>query len=150
METSSALLDICAVMVNSPHQGQWRGALVFSLICPWINGWVNNREAGDSRRNRAHYDVIVTVHEQSEDNWPRYIEWAHKFTLVCIGFSQTILIAYPSQNLTTAKIRNRVKCSSWDRLFESDLTLLDIVIIFPWLTNQPFVKWAPDIGKYKA
>ena len=26
---------------------------------PWINGWVNNREAGDLRRNRAHYDVIV-------------------------------------------------------------------------------------------
>ena len=31
--------------VNSPHKGQWRGALVFSLICAWINGWVNNREA---------------------------------------------------------------------------------------------------------
>ena len=33
--------------VNSPHKGQWRGALIFSLICVWINGWVNNREAGD-------------------------------------------------------------------------------------------------------
>ena len=41
--------------VNSPHKGQWRGA----LICVWINGWVNNREAGDLRRYRAHYDVIV-------------------------------------------------------------------------------------------
>ena len=28
--------------VNSPHRGQWRGALMFSLICAWINGWVNN------------------------------------------------------------------------------------------------------------
>ena len=45
--------------VNSPHKGQWRGALMFSLICVWINGWVNNREAGDLRRYRAHYDVIV-------------------------------------------------------------------------------------------
>ena len=42
-----------------PHEGQWRGALMFSLICAWINGWVNNREAGDLRRYRAHYDVIV-------------------------------------------------------------------------------------------
>ena len=33
--------------VNSPHKGQWHGALMFSLICIWINGWVNNREAGD-------------------------------------------------------------------------------------------------------
>ena len=26
-----------------PHKGQWRRALMFSLICVWINGWVNNR-----------------------------------------------------------------------------------------------------------
>ena len=45
--------------VNSPHKGQWRGALMFTLICARINGWVNNREAGDLRRYRAHYDVIV-------------------------------------------------------------------------------------------
>ena len=45
--------------VNSPHKGQWRGALRFSLICVWINDWVNNREAGDLRRYHAHYDVIV-------------------------------------------------------------------------------------------
>ena len=45
--------------VNSPHKGQWRGALMFSLICAGINGWVNNREAGDLRRHRHHYDVIV-------------------------------------------------------------------------------------------
>ena len=45
--------------VNSPHKGQRRWALMFSLICVWINGWVNNREAGDLRRFRTHYDVIV-------------------------------------------------------------------------------------------
>ena len=45
--------------VNSPHKGQWHGALMFSLICAWINGWVNNREAGDLRRHGVHYDVIV-------------------------------------------------------------------------------------------
>ena len=47
--------------LNSPHKGQWRGALVFSLICVWINGWVNNREAGDLRRHRGHYDVSVML-----------------------------------------------------------------------------------------
>ena len=47
--------------VNSPQKGQWRGALMFSLICVWINGWVNNREADDLRRYGAHYDVIVMV-----------------------------------------------------------------------------------------
>ena len=43
--------------MNSPHKGQWSGALMFSLI--WINSWVNTREAGDLRRHRAHSDVIV-------------------------------------------------------------------------------------------
>ena len=57
METVSALLAICAG--NSPVPGQWRGALMFSLICVWIKGWVNNREAGDLRRYQGHYDVIV-------------------------------------------------------------------------------------------
>ena len=45
--------------VNSPHKGQWRVALVFSLICAWIKAWVNNCEVGDLRRHRTHYDVIV-------------------------------------------------------------------------------------------
>ena len=63
METFSALLAHCAgnssVPVNSPHKSQWRGALMFSLICVWINDWVNNRETGDLRRHRGHYDVNV-------------------------------------------------------------------------------------------
>ena len=50
--------------VNSPHKCQWRGALMFSMICVWINGWVKNREAGDLRRYRAHYDVTVMRYER--------------------------------------------------------------------------------------
>ena len=63
METFSALLAFCAgnspVPVNFPHKGQWRGALMFSLICARTNRWINNREAGDLRRHQAHYDVSV-------------------------------------------------------------------------------------------
>ena len=44
-----------------PLTKQWRGALVFSLICTLINCWVNNREAGDLRRHFAHYGVTVLV-----------------------------------------------------------------------------------------
>ena len=64
METFSALLALYAG--NSPVIGEfpsqrpmWRGTLMFSLICAWINGWVNHHEAGDLRRHRAHYGVIV-------------------------------------------------------------------------------------------
>ena len=45
--------------VNFPHKCQWRRALMFSLIYAWIISWVNNRGAGDLRRHRAHYGVIV-------------------------------------------------------------------------------------------
>ena len=45
--------------VNSTHKGHWRGPLMFSLTCVWIIDWVNNREAGEMKRHRAHYGVIV-------------------------------------------------------------------------------------------
>ena len=51
--------------VNSPHKGQWRGALMFSLSCAWTNGWVNNRDAGDIRRHRVHHDVTVMESQYS-------------------------------------------------------------------------------------
>ena len=44
---------------DCPRGALWRGALMFSLICTRINGWVNNGEAGDLRRHRAYYDVTV-------------------------------------------------------------------------------------------
>ena len=73
--------------VNSPHKGQWRGALIFSFICVWINSWVNNREAGDVRRYRAQYDVIIMrpdpIKNVSADNFPnindvlQWLGWTH-------------------------------------------------------------------------
>ena len=63
------------------HKGQWRGVLMFSLICAWTNGWVNNRDAGDLRRHRAHYDVfvmcriaeLITVRQKRPWLWPDII-----------------------------------------------------------------------------
>ena len=57
--------------VNSPHKGQWRGASMFSLICTRINGWLNNDEAGDLRRHRAHYDVTEVFCSSSHVSWTR-------------------------------------------------------------------------------
>ena len=63
METFSALLAICAG--NSPASGEFpaqrpmtRSFDVFFDLCLNNGGWEDNREAGDSRRYRAH-DVIV-------------------------------------------------------------------------------------------
>ena len=58
MESFAAWLTLCAgnsrVTNEFHHKGQWLWALKFSLICAWINDWVNNREAGYFRRRRAH------------------------------------------------------------------------------------------------
>ena len=48
-------------LVNSPHKDQWRGALMCSLFCAWINNWANNGVTGDLRRHRAHFDVTVML-----------------------------------------------------------------------------------------
>ena len=60
-----ALLALCEGIhpspLNSPHKGQWRGALMFFFICAWTNGWVNNRDDGALRRHCVHYDVTVMM-----------------------------------------------------------------------------------------
>ena len=53
---------------------------MFSLICAWINGSVNNREAGDLRRHGAHYDVIVMI-RKSVRNSSHFIALSDNFNL---------------------------------------------------------------------
>ena len=114
METFSALLAICGGIhqspVNSPHIGQWRGALMFTLrICARINGWVNNREAGDLRRYRHHYDVFVMFPMCHDDvmTWKRFpyyrffVDWTHRWPVgalhngpVMLSFNASLLFAW--------------------------------------------------------
>ena len=93
---------LCGEFTGPPHKGQWRRALMLSLICVWINGWVNNGEAGDLRRHRAHYDVTVMViwhwqrndwsksswgltHLTSDFSYTVEIEWIFYFACIKIG-----------------------------------------------------------------
>ena len=45
---------LCEEFTGHLHKGQWRGSLMFSLICAWINCWVNRCEAG-------HWDPISVI-----------------------------------------------------------------------------------------
>ena len=71
VETFSAVLALCRgnspVTGEFPHKRQWRGALMFSFNCTWINSWLNNREDGDLRCHQAHYGVIVMMID--DGNW---------------------------------------------------------------------------------
>ena len=73
--------------VNFPHKGQWRGALMFSLIYAWINDWVNKREAGDLRRQHGHYDAIVMtyqIYDHIYDKFPDGYSISQKILLVLL------------------------------------------------------------------
>ena len=63
MKTFSALLAFCAgnspVTVEFPAQRPVTHSFDVSLVCTWTNSLANNGDAGDLRRHRAHYDVIV-------------------------------------------------------------------------------------------
>ena len=67
--------------VSSPHKGQWSRALMFSLICAWINYWVNNREADDLRRHSAHYDVFLMFSCYTHVRIRRYVSHDYMITL---------------------------------------------------------------------
>ena len=46
-------------IVDSPHKGQWCGALMFSVMPAWPKEWTNNRDASDLRRHHGRCDVTV-------------------------------------------------------------------------------------------
>ena len=98
METFSALLAICET--NSPHNGQRRGALIFSLSCTWTNGCANNLDAGDLRRHRAHYDVtamelmacpILAIY-QSHKSHCTPVKYPMHHNVVCWGIWTGVLV----------------------------------------------------------
>ena len=76
--------------VNSPHKGHWRGTLMVSLICAWINGWVKNLEDGDLRRHRAHYDVTVMV-------WVYTDGRMHQSTVTSLWYVKTTWLCFQHQ-----------------------------------------------------
>ena len=69
------VLGIHQSPVNSPHKGQWHGALMFSLICIWINDWVNNHAGGDLRLHHGHYDVTVMIPHNLTHSDLNKIQW---------------------------------------------------------------------------
>ena len=102
--------------VNSLHKGQWRGALIFSLICARTNAWVNDRETGDLRHHRPHYDVIVLVHllthiAQSLDPWILFMK-------------QNCLL------LTNINVLSRTNILSYSLIFKSDSIQHWVVALF--------------------
>ena len=97
--------------VNSPHKGQWRGVLMFSLSCAWINDWVNNREAGGLKRHRAHYDLIVMDINMSSIKWP--LSFLHPMICVCYRWWNSGILRRATPSLSTARHMETLPSRVW-------------------------------------
>ena len=110
--------------VNSLHKGQWRGALMFSLICTWIYGWVNNGEAGDLRHHHAHCDgIVMGCREKQPLSWQiDFGKHANIFTFIITSqlwggsgswnhSSWKVRVVYPTQSLLQLHLHSQ--CNTW-------------------------------------
>ena len=72
--------------MDSPHKGQWSGALMISLFCAWKNGWANTRDAGDLRHHiflsiKLSYKVTWYDHHSTQIRPPEHSMWTPCFSL---------------------------------------------------------------------
>ena len=81
---------------------------MFSFICVWINGWVNNRKAGDLQRYHAHCDVTVMPTSKRYEHFntrSRAFETLRGWVLS--GFVWYILVFFKSTSLDLGTIVSR-------------------------------------------
>ena len=104
--------------VNSQHKGQWRGALMFSLIYTWTNGWVNNNEAGDLRRHRTHHDLSVMTRPIASlcDRYPGITGQPN-----LINTSVTLFLVVKAQLVFLIRI---ILIHKWNALFTTSCKLI--------------------------
>ena len=104
----------------------------FSLICAWINGWVNNREAGNLRRHRAHYHVIVMI------TWLDFIPREWLWLLIHVFIDAVLIHFYKDFNYICWHVKRDV----------------DVWLTVKWTRTLGLVKiYSPFIDspiKYKA
>ena len=116
--------------VNFPHKGQWRGALMFSLIYAWINDWVNNREAGDLRRQHGHYDVIVMI--STHLIGLSFFESRHQ-----LHYNDVIVNVMASQITSLTIVHLTVYSGADQRQHQSSTLLVFVMGIHRWPVNSP-------------
>ena len=119
--------------VNSPHKGQRRGALMFSWICTWIKGWVNNREAGDLRHHRAHFFTYwLRTCPAINRKWAKW--WRNSF---CVGNTR-LLHRFSSWSpiLQTQKYKFIIRWICCENVYVYTFDLYHSITWTPWLLGS--------------
>ena len=134
MKTFSALLDLCAR--NSPVTGEFPSQMpvtqtVDVFICAGTNGWVKNRDAGNLRRHRAHYDVTVMVLTEICVSGPRRVKklfLLKRNATATAGIAENVSIWWRHHGRHSWR-----DCTSWGLVGWCDLNQERIVWHQPWV-----------------
>ena len=138
METCSTLLGF----VRGIHRRIPRTKPVtlscFLWSAPWINGWVNNHEAGDLKRQRVHYDVIIMIPQCTIQNKNAHISVLNgalwDMRQINFVFLRSAYQTDPDPILANHIPRNRSQFNlhCWQPIqIDRDLFILWLVIIRP-------------------
>ena len=131
METFSVLLifvrGIHRSPVNFPHKGQWRGALMFSLICAWINAWVKQ-------------SLGCWFEKPSRSLW-RHCNVSCGCSDTCFGWHNTMLsmIIYSCLHVFVCEYVPTVYRRAADFIMISTPTLAHVVIFVRWLNRFYYI-----------
>ena len=106
---------------------------MFSVICVWINGWVNNREAGDLRRNRGHYDVIVMIFHITGSVRESMMHSPHKVSLMFYL-------------MTAQAVKDRIDLS----VILTPWFSCDVAVVYMWSNNEMIYRSLLDPNFYSS
>ena len=129
--------------VNSPPMGQWREALMLTLICASTNGWANNREASDLRCHSARYDVLVM-------GFGGFVFSSHNGVCDTVTTTTTILLSfiYCGRSWSSQWIYyvTYVYCQHFweDLLWHNGARLESHCKIWKVVTTSPQRQWRPE------
>ena len=135
---------------HSPHKCQWCGALIFSLICAWINSWVNNREVSDLRCHHVHYDVTIMISVLRKEWKCKYINLHFLNSINCEKDSFTIYKCISRHKHLLIYILANIIYGKTNFLFESIVKVKRGVVFVkkvtysyhPWLTaSMTLLSW---------
>ena len=134
METFSALLDFRAV--NSPNKGQWRRALMFSLIGACVNRWVNYRNPSDLRRYQAHFDVTVSLTKMLIFMQHAWLVVLYSYQTPCDYIPRQYDISHPCYLLMAQidLIRQKYKCHDCTHIY-----MLYWDTVESWQTHESYI-----------
>ena len=117
-----------------PQHAHWSRALMFSFICVWINDLLNNGEAGDLGRNRAHYGATLMKIRQFYGICAGYYWWCYSHWL-----TRSCAVSWHFER----EIKSREGCFGFHGINEFTYVII-LNVLFRCLFMEGIVMYRPE------